>query len=60
MHYRKNLSSAKDLVRVMRSIGENITDDEAQEMMRVADNNFNGKLSFVEFVEMIRYGEVIL
>ncbi|CAF0812645.1 unnamed protein product [Rotaria sp. Silwood1] len=45
----------KDLLRVMQSIGENISEADAQEMIRHADRDLSGKINFAEFIEMIRY-----
>jgi Ca2+-binding EF-hand superfamily protein len=39
----------------MQSFGENLTENEVSEMMREADRDLDGKISFAEFVEMIRY-----
>ncbi|CAF4430428.1 unnamed protein product [Rotaria sp. Silwood2] len=47
--------TVKDLLRVMQSIGENISEAEAEEMMRYADRDLSGKISFAEFIEIIRH-----
>jgi Ca2+-binding EF-hand superfamily protein len=39
----------------MHRLGENLTKVEVKEMLREADKDLNGKINFVEFVEMIRY-----
>ncbi|CAF3108261.1 unnamed protein product [Rotaria socialis] len=49
--------TTKDLLRVMQSLDENITEADAQEMMRQADRSLSGKLSFAEFIDMIRYAQ---
>ncbi|CAF1110009.1 unnamed protein product [Rotaria sordida] len=47
--------TVKDLLRVMQNIGENISEIEAQEMIHHANRDLSGKISFAEFIEMIRY-----
>ncbi len=39
----------------MQRLGENLTKVEVKEMLREADRDLDGKISFGEFVEMIRY-----
>ena len=38
----------------MRSLGENISETEAEQMMQEADRDSDGKISFGEFYDMIR------
>jgi Ca2+-binding EF-hand superfamily protein len=40
---------------MMHTLGENPTENEVNEMMREADRDLDGKISFSEFIEMIRY-----
>lgn len=47
--------SFDDLWRGMQSLGENLTKHEVEEMMREADRDLDGKITFAEFIEMIRY-----
>jgi Ca2+-binding EF-hand superfamily protein len=39
----------------MDRLGENLTKVEVKEMFREADRDLDGKISFAEFVEMVRY-----
>ena len=45
--------SPDDLQKMMRSVGEYISLLEAQEMIRDADTNYDGKISYPEFVSII-------
>jgi Ca2+-binding EF-hand superfamily protein len=50
-----NFASFDDLWHVMDRLGENLTKVEVKEMFREADRDLDGKISFAEFVEMVRY-----
>lgn len=45
--------SASELKQVMASLGEKLTPDELSEMMREADANGDGQISYEEFVTMM-------
>merc|ERR1712013_427951 len=45
--------SAQELRHVMTSLGEKLTDDEADEMIREADLNGDGQIDYQEFVKMM-------
>ena len=47
------LISAKNLVHVMASLGERITEDEAEEMIKEADADGDGTINFKEFCDII-------
>ena len=38
----------------MQNVGENLTRNDIEEMMREADQDGDGKINFAEFVEIIR------
>ena len=46
--------STKELLPVMRSMGQNPTEDEVLNLVIEYDVNGNGKLDFDEFMEMMR------
>ena len=46
--------SNKELLQVMRSIGQNPTEDEILEMVMETDLNGDGTIDFQEFVEMMK------
>nr|ACO15054.1 Calmodulin [Caligus clemensi] len=46
--------STKELLLVMRSIGQNPTEDEILEMVMESDLNGDGTIDFKEFVEMMK------
>ncbi|XP_040578521.1 neo-calmodulin [Lepeophtheirus salmonis] len=46
--------STKELLLVMRSIGQNPTEDEILEMVMESDLNGDGTIDFLEFVEMMK------
>jgi len=46
--------STKELVGVMRSIGQNPTEDEILELILEADTDGNGTIDFEEFLEMMK------
>ena len=39
----------------MQNLGENLSKNEIEEMMREADRDLSGRISFAEFIEMIQY-----
>ncbi|XP_040993059.1 calmodulin-7-like [Juglans microcarpa x Juglans regia] len=45
--------TAKELGNVMRSLGQNPTEPELQEMINEADTDNNGTINFVEFLELM-------
>jgi len=45
--------SADELRQVMKSLGENLTDDEIDEMIREADKDRNGTIDYEEFVQLL-------
>ena len=45
--------SPAELRRMMPIVDENVSDDEVDEMIRVADANGDGKVSYEEFVTLI-------
>jgi len=45
--------SADELRQVMRSLGENLTDREIDEMIREADKDDNGTIDYEEFVQLL-------
>ena len=45
--------SAQELRHVMTSLGEKLSDDEADEMIREADLNNDGQIDYQEFVKMM-------
>ncbi|CAF0932969.1 unnamed protein product [Adineta ricciae] len=44
-----------NLWRGMHTLGENLSRREVEQMMQEADKDFDGKINFAEFIEMIRY-----
>ena len=50
--------SAKELLGVMRAMGQNPTEDEVLNLMLEADTDGNGTIEFPEFLELMqeRYG----
>ncbi|PVD31776.1 hypothetical protein C0Q70_07194 [Pomacea canaliculata] len=44
---------AKELLRVVTSMGERLTQEEAEEMIRVADVDNDGRINYKEFVKFI-------
>ena len=45
--------SAKDLRHIMTNLGEKLTDEEVDEMIREADIDGNGQINYEEFVTMM-------
>jgi len=45
--------SADELRQVMKSLGENLTDQEIDEMIREADKDRNGTIDYEEFVQLL-------
>ncbi|KAK4941471.1 hypothetical protein LTR10_018615 [Elasticomyces elasticus] len=45
--------SADELRQVMKSLGENLTDAEIEEMIREADKDRNGTIDYEEFVQLL-------
>ncbi|XP_029211722.2 neo-calmodulin-like isoform X1 [Acropora millepora] len=55
-HYDKNKSgfiTAKDLGNLMKSLGENPTENELQRIINTVDVDGNGKMDFQEFVQLM-------
>ncbi|XP_059146695.1 calmodulin-A-like [Physella acuta] len=50
----KGYIAAEELKRVMSTLGENVTDEELDEMIREADVNGDRKVDFNEFVTMMK------
>ena len=46
--------STKELLQVMRSIGQNPTEDEILELVMESDINGDGTIDFQEFIEMMK------
>ena len=46
--------STKELLQVMRSIGQNPTEDEILELVMESDLNGDGTIDFQEFLEMMK------
>lgn len=45
--------SGDELRQIMKSLGEDLTDDEIQQMIREADTNGDGEIDYEEFVRML-------
>ena len=45
--------SAQELKKVMANLGENLTDEEIDEMIREADTDGDGEVDYDEFVKMM-------
>ncbi|KAH8693870.1 putative calmodulin [Talaromyces proteolyticus] len=45
---------AEEIRRVMKSIGENLTDEEIDDMIRQADANGDGTIDYEEFVNLLQ------
>jgi len=46
--------SQQELKLVMKNLGENLTDEEINEMIREADDDGDGHVDFDEFVKMMQ------
>ena len=46
--------SAKELMQVMNSLGEKLSDDEVEAMIREADVDGDGQVNYEEFVKMMK------
>jgi calmodulin len=46
--------SSEELRHIMKSLGEDLTDDEIQQMIREADTDGDGEIDFVEFCRMLQ------
>ena len=46
--------SAEELMHVMNSLGEKLSDDEVGEMIREADVDGDGQVNYEEFVKMMK------
>ena len=46
--------SKEELKLVMKNLGENLTDEEINEMIREADDDGDGHVDFDEFVKMMQ------
>ena len=51
MLYRKGYISTEDLKEVFEILGEQITDDEVNTMIKIAGIKSNDKINFKEFVD---------
>lgn len=51
MKYRKGYISTEDLKEVFEILGESITDDEVNTMIKIAGIKSNDKINFKEFVD---------
>jgi len=45
---------ASELKKTMRELGQNLTDDEIESMMKEADTNGDGKIDYQEFLKMMK------
>ena len=48
--------TADELKQVIESFGHNLTDEELDEMLEGVDKNKDGKINYLEFLEMARWG----
>ncbi|XP_052272169.1 neo-calmodulin-like isoform X2 [Dreissena polymorpha] len=54
---RTGFITAENLKRIMQALGEELTDEIAQEMIEKVDGDGDGKVSFEEFVEMLQVAD---
>ena len=47
-----------ELTTLLKGLGENVTDDVVDEMMKIADENNDGKIQFEEFVAAATSGNL--
>ena len=45
--------SAKELLHVLRALGEGISEDEAKELVRLADRDGDGEVDYQEFTKLL-------
>ena len=48
--------TADELKQVIESFGHDLTDEELDEMIEGVDKNKDGKINYLEFLEMARWG----
>lgn len=53
---KNNFIGAAEIRHVLVNIGENVTDDEVDEMIRMVDGDGDGQVSFAEFYSMVTGG----
>ncbi|VVT57811.1 uncharacterized protein SAPINGB_P005881 [Magnusiomyces paraingens] len=46
--------SAKELLTIMKTVGETLTEDEVKAMIREVDNNDDGQIDYIEFCKLYR------
>ena len=56
---KNNFVGAAEIRHVLINIGEQVTDEEVDEMIRMIDSDGDGQVSFTEFFEMVTGGEEI-
>lgn len=54
-----NFVGAAEIRHVLINIGENVTDEEVDEMIRMCDKDGDGQVSFEEFYEMVSNGKKV-
>ena len=50
--------SKDELTTLLKGLGEDVTDDVVEEMMKIADENGDGKIQFEEFVKAATEGNM--
>ena len=48
----------EELTTLLKGLGENVTDDVVDEMIKIADDNNDGKIQFEEFVKAATEGNM--